>query len=98
MTNTNTTRITTRNRNARLAPLTGAEYVTLNGWARQHDPAVCPCCEQTTSRGWLDDQGCCYQCSVSFDQHARHIPPAAGTLDVRLVESGGKIYLTGLGL
>ena len=90
------TTTTPRNPEARLAPLTGAEYIEINAQDRQHDPATCPCCGDGTEQGWLDDQGCCYRCSIWFDRPVRDLPPPPPPIEVRLVNRGGRLLLTGL--
>lgn len=81
---------TTPNRDARLAPLSGDDYCAINAKTRRKDPAVCPCCDAPTTRGWLDDCGSCYHCTTRFDRRVLPPPPR---LDVRMVNRGGRLVL-----
>jgi hypothetical protein len=85
---------TTPNKTARLTPLTGEEYSQLDAQHRQHDLATCPCCNESTTQGWLDDQGCCYSCSTYFDRPARRTAPPVA--EVRFVTRNGRLFLTGI--
>lgn len=81
-----------RNREARLAPLTEAEYSAVKASKRKSDPAICPCCAKETAQGWLDDLGCCYHCAATFDRPDTSIP-VGPRLNITLVARDGRYVL-----
>lgn len=84
------------NKEARLTPLTGEEYEAVAAWQRVNDSALCPCCGEATSQGWLDDCGCCYDCVRIIDRPDRPARPEVAELDIRLVQGKNGTFILGV--
>lgn len=92
-----TTMTTIPNRSARLVPLDGAQYEAVTAWKRQNDPATCPCCDRSTTQGWLDDVGSCYDCSAAFDAEdatAARVAKRRADDGARLIVRSDRVFLT----